>query len=186
MQEEFTNDVMLGLTVPQLQEKYSISRSTVYAWKKKWDLIGKTPNSQQRILDRSLETGIKICSACNKEKSLSEFYSNGYQPNGKQKFRGRCKPCEETTRSNTRKVLIQEILQELGKSYCCEKCGYSKNSAALCFHHLDPKEKDFSLAEVSKTSSKNAIIDEIRKCQLLCHNCHMEVHYPHLMIDDEN
>ena len=27
----------------------------------------------------------------------------------------------------------------------CEHCGYSKNYAALEFHHPDPREKDFQL-----------------------------------------
>lgn len=183
MEEQFTNDVLAGLTVKELQSKYNISRTTVYAWKNRWGLTGKSPNAQQRILDRNIETGTKVCSSCKETKPLSEFYSNGYQPNGKQKFKGKCVPCENNSRYDTRKNLIKEILQELNKPYCCEICGYNRNSAALCFHHLNSSEKDFGLAQISKTTKSN-VINEIRKCQLLCHNCHMEVHYPHLMIDD--
>lgn len=183
--EEFTKDVLAGLTVKQLQEKYNRTRSTIYKWKSQWGLTGKSPNSQQRILDRSLETGTKICSICGETKSLTEFYSNGYSPNGKQKFKGKCKPCEEQSRYATRTSIIKEVLEELGKKYECERCGYKKNSAALCFHHTDPNQKDFNIAEISKTVKAN-IKEEIRKCELLCHNCHMEEHYPHRMIVDED
>lgn len=185
MEEEFKNDVLSGLTVKELQEKYNISRTTVYAWKKKWGLTGKSPNSQQRILDRSLETGTKVCSSCLQEKPLTEYYSNGYQPNGNQKFKGKCKPCENTSRDEYRVNIIKEVLKELNKPYACWRCGYNKNSAALCFHHIDPMKKDIELSQMSKTT-KAGVKEEIRKCELLCHNCHMEEHYPNRMIVDED
>ena len=63
----------------------------------------------------------------------------------------------------------------------CEKCGYDKNLAGLCFHHLDPKTKKFQLdARKCANSSIESLIEEANKCSLLCHNCHMEEHYPEL------
>lgn len=61
----------------------------------------------------------------------------------------------------------------------CQICGYKDNLSALCFHHLNPKDKSFSL-DMSKINSKrmSTLIDEAMKCQLLCHNCHMSVHHP--------
>lgn len=65
----------------------------------------------------------------------------------------------------------------------CEICGYSKNYAALSFHHLDPSLKRLSLdARTLSGSRMEALIAEADKCQLLCHNCHMEVHYPDLTV----
>lgn len=63
----------------------------------------------------------------------------------------------------------------------CSSCGYDKNVAALAFHHLDPKLKCFTL-DIRKMSNKKmeALKQEVDKCQLLCHNCHMEIEYPHL------
>jgi len=61
----------------------------------------------------------------------------------------------------------------------CKKCGYDKNLAALVFHHINPLEKEFQLTQ--DTFSKYGIetlADEIKKCDLLCHNCHAEIHYP--------
>lgn len=72
----------------------------------------------------------------------------------------------------------QLVLMKGGK--CC-KCGYNKNLAGLCFHHLDGDTKDMALniRHLSNNSMK-AIMKELSKCELLCHLCHMETHYPDL------
>jgi hypothetical protein len=60
----------------------------------------------------------------------------------------------------------------------CEICGYKKSTAALCFHHLDPSIKKFEL-DIRSLSNRRLdyILNEASKCQLLCSNCHMEVHH---------
>ena len=63
----------------------------------------------------------------------------------------------------------------------CSICGYSKNYAALTFHHLIPSKKEFGL-DIRRLSNHSwkRILNEISDCQLLCHNCHMEIEYPYL------
>lgn len=63
----------------------------------------------------------------------------------------------------------------------CERCGYDKNMAALCFHHKNPEDKLYSIdsRKFSNTNMKSLTM-EVEKCNLLCHNCHMELHYPNL------
>ncbi len=59
----------------------------------------------------------------------------------------------------------------------CYICGYSKCVNALEFHHLDPKEKDFGISSTrANPKSWDKIVDELKKCILLCSNCHQEVH----------
>lgn len=58
----------------------------------------------------------------------------------------------------------------------CEICGYNKCIAALDFHHLDPKEKDFGIAQSSSYKNMNILKSEIDKCILVCANCHREIH----------
>ena len=61
----------------------------------------------------------------------------------------------------------------------CQICGYSKNITALEFHHLDPSKKLFVLDSRSFSNrSAKAIEDELKKCILVCSNCHQEIHYP--------
>lgn len=58
----------------------------------------------------------------------------------------------------------------------CSVCGYDKCSRALVFHHRDPGTKSFSLsANMNRAWSK--LEAEAEKCDLLCSNCHLELHY---------
>lgn len=56
----------------------------------------------------------------------------------------------------------------------CEICGYNKCIEALEFHHINPKEKDFSIS--GGTKSFNTLKPELDKCILVCANCHREIH----------
>jgi hypothetical protein len=72
-----------------------------------------------------------------------------------------------------------ELIIALGAK--CELCGYKKNLAALHFHHKDPSMKVFALEgrNIGK-HSWDVLLTEAAKCQLLCSNCHMELHFPDL------
>lgn len=66
---------------------------------------------------------------------------------------------------------------------CCERCGYSKNISGLDFHHIDPSKKDGQLdMRALSNSSMKYILEEFKKCELLCSNCHREEHSPELEI----
>lgn len=58
----------------------------------------------------------------------------------------------------------------------CAICGYNKH-CALIFHHVNPEEKEFSLGGArSSPRSWKRLVKEMRKCVMLCRNCHSEVH----------
>ena len=61
----------------------------------------------------------------------------------------------------------------------CERCGYSRNGAALAFHHVNPSTKSFPL-DIRKCSNSSwaALLAEAEKRTLLCLNCHAETHHP--------
>ena len=56
----------------------------------------------------------------------------------------------------------------------CIICNYSKCLAGLCFHHRNPEEKEFQLINMAR--SWENLLKEADKCDLVCHNCHMEIH----------
>jgi hypothetical protein len=60
----------------------------------------------------------------------------------------------------------------------CWRCGYSRGARGrrvLDFHHVDPMEKSFSLDSRHIINlAKSRVVAELRKCVLLCANCHRE------------
>jgi hypothetical protein len=60
----------------------------------------------------------------------------------------------------------------------CSICGYNKCPDALSFHHLDKTTKSFGLsADIINSKSWESILEEFKKCILVCMNCHAEIHY---------
>lgn len=73
-----------------------------------------------------------------------------------------------------RKNLKSKLVHALGGSCVC--CGYNKSLCALTFHHLDPSEKKFTIGKVKVTNeSLIEIVEETKKCVLVCNNCHSEI-----------
>ena len=69
------------------------------------------------------------------------------------------------------------LIERLGGK--CIKCGYSKNYSALHFHHRNPEDKKFQIdARKCNNTKMETLIEEASKCDLLCSNCHMEIHHP--------
>jgi len=61
-----------------------------------------------------------------------------------------------------------------GKCVCC---GYNRCIRALKFHHSNPDEKEAGVANVrANIKSWKKIVAEIKKCVLVCGNCHDEIH----------
>lgn len=56
----------------------------------------------------------------------------------------------------------------------CKLCGYNKYCGALEFHHRDPDLKLFGLGKI--TRKWDDVVAEAAKCDLLCANCHRELH----------
>lgn len=83
-------------------------------------------------------------------------------------------------RGITRKL---ELINRLGGQ--CAICGYKDNLAALVFHHLDRDVKDYELDLRSLANrSLDSLLAEFEKCQLLCANCHAEVHNPDMTLEN--
>tara|TARA_R110000744_G_C19128089_1_gene536733 strand:+ start:98 stop:556 length:459 start_codon:yes stop_codon:yes gene_type:complete len=68
-----------------------------------------------------------------------------------------------------------EFVNQLGGE--CKVCGYKKCVEVLCFHHIDPETKSFSITSALANPKKKELIqEEVNKCILLCANCHGEYH----------
>lgn len=57
----------------------------------------------------------------------------------------------------------------------CGICGYSKCISALEFHHTDPTIKESQIS-LSNTRKWERVVSELKKCVMVCSNCHREIH----------
>jgi len=58
----------------------------------------------------------------------------------------------------------------------CTKCGFD-HQAALDFHHEDPTKKEHSVNRLVSDGRFKKAYEEIKKCIVLCANCHRIHHY---------
>jgi len=73
---------------------------------------------------------------------------------------------------NHRKKMKFRIVDYKGGK--CEICGYNKSVASLTFHHINPKDKNFTIG--GRNYSWKTMKNEVDKCVLVCANCHGEIH----------
>lgn len=86
--------------------------------------------------------------------------------------------------SQKRRALRRRLALVQAAGGCCTICGYNTNLAALAFHHTNPIEKLFQLdARNCSNRTWESLQQEVNKCQLVCTNCHEEIHHPELHLD---
>lgn len=130
----------------------------------------------------------KICSKCDKNKSLNDF---PFKNKEKNIYHSACKECwkvirkksydlnKKTTfeRNRRNKKRNKNWYVEYKSNLKCEKCGET-HPACLDFHHISPNEKETEISLlINNTISFKKIQKEIDKCIVLCANCHRKHHY---------
>ena len=73
-----------------------------------------------------------------------------------------------------RKQIKRDSVEYLGGK--CSICGYDKCIDALEFHHKDPSQKEFGIARNGHIRAWSKTKQELKKCILVCANCHREIH----------
>ncbi len=138
----------------------------------------------------------KSCRKCNKEFSSRVWIDGKLRSLQRRKFCLDCSPfgsgntskylgqgVNEKRRRKTeadrrwqqkaRKERKQKLIDLLGGQ--CSKCGYKRCNAALDFHHLE--DKNFGISNFGLCRSWEKLVKEVKKCILLCKNCHTEMHH---------
>ena len=127
----------------------------------------------------------KICTKCGRELPLDQF---NFRNKAKGTRRSECKECHTAYMKQKYQEKKNEI-QELKSQYSCAKCG-DKRGYVLDFHHINPSEKENTIARMTSNNYELIkVYDEIKKCVVLCANCHREFHYlqnlnPNFSIED--
>lgn len=150
-----------GYTVQRIAEELGRGATTVRYWLKKHRLstvrAHTTPPSDRppRAVRRCRTHG---------------FTEHVLTSGGK---RYRCKRCRVDAVSARRRRVKLALIAAAGGA--CRLCGYDRYAGALQFHHVDPREKAFAIADRGVARSLERALDEARKCVLLCANCHAEI-----------
>ena len=109
---------------------------------------------------------------CNKH-GITDFTKSGIKIE-----KWRCCKCVTDSAKKYLQSLKLKAVEYKGSK--CEICSYDKCLRSLVFHHIDPSQKDFSIGESrpghKKSRNWELIKIELDKCQLLCQNCHCEIH----------
>jgi hypothetical protein len=85
----------------------------------------------------------------------------------------RCKACRCARVNKWRKDSKVKLKESFGGK--CEICGYARCLQALDFHHVFPEDKEFGISDSGSTWAYEKMVQEAKKCVLLCGNCHTEV-----------
>lgn len=83
---------------------------------------------------------------------------------------------EKRIDTQNRRNVIRSFIHKYKSDKRCLICGYNKNTNILVFHHRDPLSKEFGIAKRNSTNMET-LKEEISKCDLLCVNCHRELHW---------
>ena len=72
------------------------------------------------------------------------------------------------------RAVIRIYLQEYKATHGCVECGESRPQC-LVFHHRFPHRKKFDLS-LGRDKAFASVKEEIRKCNVMCANCHLALH----------
>ena len=132
-----------------------------------WEIsnhLGKTVKALHRKAQR-LKLKRKVYTKKPKpKKPRKEIYRDHYKKNKKEIY----------LRKYARRIKIRnEAKKLLGNK--CSICGYNKCNNALEFHHQGG-DKEGHVSRMIKNLSRHKVLKEIKKCILVCANCHREIH----------
>lgn len=121
------------------------------------------------------------CIICNKEifKPKRKYCSNSCK--GAAHYARHREANPNTTYSQYKRADVRKKHLIHTKGGCCAVCGYNKNYAALSFHHRCCKNFSLDSRNIGNRSF-SSVLAEVQNCDLLCLNCHSELHNPELLL----
>ena len=102
-----------------------------------------------------------------KQKQYNAEYRKKYYQENKAKVKKR-------VYANRRKKM-QEY-RDYKSTLKCERCGYDEHPYALDFHHVVRSPDNRRVNELIGDGYFGAAYEEMKKCQVLCANCHRRHH----------
>jgi hypothetical protein len=154
--------VLAGLSQRRIAKALDVSQATVKYWLKRHGLVTLRARERARPGEPKPARITRTCRWHGKTEYVLE---------GRGAYR--CCRCRVEAVTEARRRLKRILVREAGGK--CVICGYDRCEAALQFHHLDPEEKEFAISHGGVTRELEALREEVKKCILVCANCHAEI-----------
>jgi len=124
-----------------------------------------------------------ICLKCNCKSVKKHYDENAEQVLEYQRkyYIENREKCIERT-ANTRNKIV-DIVGSFKDGKKCIICG-NNDANLLSFHHRNPKEKKFKVSGRNSISEER-LIKEMNKCDLICHNCHRDLHHNEVILKED-
>jgi hypothetical protein len=121
----------------------------------------------------------KVCTYCGEDKALSEY--NNCARGGLLGKNPRCKSCRSILNAENYQRGVGYMNEYLREHYqhTCQICNEQFPREILHFHHVNPEEKELKLEAAAWRGGKSPspkVLDEVKKCVVLCSNCHILEH----------
>lgn len=169
-----------GLSLTAISKKEGKSLGSVRYWATTYGLKSNFKNFKEEPYHKTnVVDGKKHCTRCDQWKSVEEF-----GPKGQKQTHHYCRPCLYAYQQERGKARKKKVIEIMGGK--CVRCGYCRNHAALEFHHLDPSKKEINIAGNGIKGSWKRLTQELKKCILLCANCHREEHNQDMFVLPES
>lgn len=121
--------------------------------------------SQFDVKNKATGSRRRICRVCCNEQWKRAYHQRKGSPVAKARVQ------QIVQRATNRKAAVLRLVND-----ACQVCGYKKYKGALAFHHLNPATKRFNLTVNRFQSAGRKLLQELKKCVVLCVRCHAEFH----------
>lgn len=133
--------------------------------------LGKAEEYSQLHQTQESEVKDKECLQCHDIKPIDDFGYKKHKKSGKDSICQKCASQNQLSIDRMKKLLVQRYLQ----LHSCVDCGCKDWKLLENDHTKDDKSttsKGKSIRTVSKLSSLKGIVDEMKKCEVVCIMCH--------------
>ncbi len=124
-----------------------------------------------------------VCKSCSQLLKTEEFQwrKNEIKKDGTIPIASICKKCKnlrikQRDKSQTKREKLKKQIRDFRAMIGCMICG-ERHTAVLDFHHINPGTKVTQVSSMTaRKYSIESIVEEIKKCIVICGNCHNKLH----------
>lgn len=171
-----------GLSFKNIAIEFGVTSATICNYFKKYGIKAR-PAGFQEIP----HFGKLLCHGCRSWRRTDHFEKYKTK-NGIKLRRKICKYCRNLSRKNLPKRKKYYLIDKIGRQNFKEeiiqkynsKCSVCEKELPSCvfeFHHLNPSEKEYNVSTlIQYYKNKERAYNEIKKCIMVCANCHKIIH----------